>query len=84
MASCFARAATAAIEIYGNLVGTDGSGTANTSATKAMASTLGRANNTVGGVAAGLANVIAFNTKAEIGLELLNTDTGNILERGIR
>ena len=40
---------------------------------------IGSANNTVGGTADGEANVIAFNTKAGIGLENLNTDTGNTI-----
>ena len=38
---------------------------------------IGTANNTIGGTADGEANTIAFNTKAGIGLEKLNTDTGN-------
>ena len=62
--------------IYGNLIGTDASGTANLG-NKGDGIDIGTPNNTVGGTAAGAANVIAFNTKAGIGLEQLNTDTGN-------
>jgi Bacterial Ig-like domain (group 3)/Right handed beta helix region len=64
--------------IYGNLIGTDSSGTAKLG-NKGFGIDIGTANNTVGGVAAGQANVIAFNDKAGIGLEQLNTDTGNTL-----
>ncbi len=64
--------------IYGNLIGTDSSGTVNLG-NKGYGIDIGSANNTVGGLAAGLANVIAFNTKAGVGLEQLNTDTGNTL-----
>jgi hypothetical protein len=64
--------------IYGNLIGTDSSGTVNLG-NKGNGIDIGSANNTIGGVAAGLANVIAFNTKAGIALEQLYTDTGNTL-----
>jgi hypothetical protein len=64
--------------IYGNLIGTDSSGTVNLG-NKGDGIDIGTANNTIGGLAAGLANVIAFNTKAGVGLEQLNTDTGNTL-----
>ena len=64
--------------IYGNLIGTDSSGTVNLG-NKGYGIDIGTANNTVGGVAAGQANVIAFNSMAGVGLEQLNTDTGNTL-----
>ena len=64
--------------IYGNLIGTNPSGTVNLG-NKGYGIDIGSANNTIGGIAAGLANVIAFNTKAGVGLEQLNTDTGNTL-----
>jgi Bacterial Ig-like domain (group 3)/Right handed beta helix region len=64
--------------IYGNLIGTDATGTVNLG-NKGYGINIGSANNTIGGSAAGLANVIAFNTKAGVGLEQLNTDTGNTL-----
>jgi hypothetical protein len=62
--------------IYGNLIGTNASGTVNLG-NKGYGIDIGSANNTVGGTADGEANTIAFNTKAGIGLENLNTDTGN-------
>ena len=64
--------------IYGNLIGTNASGTVNLG-NKGYGINIGSANNTVGGTTAGEANVIAFNTKAGVGLEKLNTDTGNML-----
>lgn len=64
--------------IYGNLIGTNVSGTVNLG-NKGYGIDIGSANNTVGGTATGEANVIAFNTKAGVGLEKLNTDTGNTL-----
>ena len=64
--------------IFGNLIGTDSSGTVDLG-NKGNGIDIGSANNTVGGLATGEANVIAFNTKAGIGLEQLNTDTGNTL-----
>jgi len=62
--------------VYGNWIGTDASGTASLG-NQGYGIEIGTPNNTVGGTAAGAANVIAFNTKAGIGLEQLNTDTGN-------
>ncbi len=64
--------------IYGNLIGTNASRTVNLG-NKGYGIDIGSANNTVGGMAHGDANVIAFNTKAGIGLEKLNTDTRNTL-----
>jgi hypothetical protein len=64
--------------IYGNLIGTSASGTVNLG-NKGYGIDIGSANNTVGGTAVGEANTIAFNTKAGIGLEKLNTDTGNTI-----
>ena len=63
--------------IYGNLIGTDATGTANLG-NQGDGIDIGSPNNTVGGTAAGMANVIAFNTKAGVGFEQLNTDTGNL------
>ena len=64
--------------IYGNLIGTNASGTTNLGNT-GDGINIGTPNNTVGGTAAGGANVIAFNIGAGIGLEQLSTDTGNAL-----
>jgi Bacterial Ig-like domain (group 3)/Right handed beta helix region/Bacterial Ig-like domain len=64
--------------IYGNLIGTNASGTLKLG-NKGDGIDIGSPNNTVGGTASGDANVIAFNTKAGIGLENLNTDTHNTL-----
>ena len=64
--------------IYGNLIGTNASGTVNLG-NKGYGIEIGSANNTVGGTAAGDANVIAFNTKAGVGLENLTTDSRNTI-----
>ena len=64
--------------IYGNLIGTNASGTVNLG-NKGYGIDIGSPNNTVGGTASGDANVIAFNTKSGVGLENLNTDTRNTI-----
>ena len=64
--------------IYGNLIGTDAGGTANLG-NQGDGIDIGSPNNTVGGTSAGLANIIAFNTKSGVGFEQLNTNTGNLL-----
>ena len=63
--------------IYGNLIGTNSSGTVDLG-NKGYGVDIGSANNTMGGTTAGEANVIAFNTEAG-SAENLNTDTGNTL-----
>lgn len=64
--------------IYGNLIGTDLTGTANLG-NQGDGIDIGSPNNTIGGMALGMPNVIAFNTKAGVGFEQSNTNTGNLL-----
>jgi Bacterial Ig-like domain (group 3)/Right handed beta helix region/Bacterial Ig-like domain len=67
--------------IYGNLIGTDATGTANLG-NQGDGIDIGSPNNTVGG-SAGMGNVIAFNTQAGIGFEQSNTNTGNLLSANL-
>jgi hypothetical protein len=66
--------------VYGNLIGTNASGTAAlANAGDGVQIDTGASNNTIGGTAAGQANVIAYNTGSGVAV-LSSTATGNAIE----
>jgi titin len=72
---------TTNVQVQGNLIGTDYSGTQAISNTDGIYSQDGASNNTIGGTSPGAGNVIAFNSNN--GITLLNGAGNSILGNSI-